>query len=760
MGKLVTGFFGVVVVLILVLLIAPFLIPVSAYKDEILQQARNATGREVEMGDDISLALFPSAKLKLSDVLVGNAPTGKAPYFAKIGQLDVGVDLFALLGGRVDVQKFVVSDADLHFETLKDGSGNWEFESSAPADSPSQNPPQNPSQTPSQTPSQSPSQQPGETPPAPDQKSGSSPKGKPVENIRLGDIRIENSNVHYYDARGAREDYGNINVKVSLDSLDDPLSLDGSLVYRGQPATLDVFVENPRAVTSGGKTAAEIRFKSEMATVAFDGDGVLDPKSQNSIQGKVSADIKSVRQFAAYLGSPIGGTTGFGPLKFSSGLAANGDSVALSDVDIFFDGMTGKGKMTLDLSGAKPLVTGALNVDVLDFNKFMVGGGSAKGGPLNAPVDLAQASTWSTDPINFGALNSFNARLNLSAEKVLFGDVKIGKSALNVVQSAGKMTAEIADSPLYDGIGGGRVVINAAPSTPTIESNFHLKAAQMLPFLTDAMKFNKIEGVGTVIYTLRTNGLSERQLISNLSGSGGFNIADGAYRGVDLANMMRTIDQLVGIGIGKDASDEEQKASEENVGGRKKTDFAELSGTYTVTNGVVRNNDLKMLNPFVRITGAGSVDLPRQHINYRLTPKVVGSIEGQGGNLGASGLSVPVIVSGPLDNPSFQPDIGAALGSALFGAPGDSGPAPLESILNKALGGKKETSSDKKSPDESSSDGSTSDGSTSGDTQADDSQPSDTSSTDKSQGQTSDQPEEVDPVELLFDILKDAQKDK
>lgn len=738
MGKLVTGFFGLVVLLILVLLIAPFLIPVSAFKDQILEQARDATGREVEMGDDMSLSLFPSAKLKLSDVLVGNAPAGEAPYFAKIGQLDVGVDLFALLGGRVDVDRFVVSDADLHFETLKDGSGNWEFERATPAGdrtpgAPDSVPPQD---TPQDT-NEGPSQQSGSSSPAPGRTPDSPERSQQIENIRLGDIRIENSNVHYYDAAGVRTDYGDINVKVSLDSLDDPLSLDGSLVYRGQPANLDVFIENPRAVTVGGETKAEIQFKSEMATIAFDGRGVLDPKSKNAIQGNVSADIKSVRQFAAYLGNPIGGTTGFGALKFSSGVAANGDRVALSDVDIFFDGMTGNGEMALDLSGAKPLVTGTLNVDVLDFNKFMVGGGSARGGPLHAPVDLAQASTWSTDPINFGALNSFDARLNLSTDKVLFGDVKIGKSALNVVQSAGKMTAEIADSPLYNGFGGGRLVIDGARGTPTIESHFHLKGAEMLGFLTDAMKFNKIEGVGSVVYTLRTSGLSEQQLISNLSGSGGFNIIDGAYRGVDLANMMRSIDKLVGLGIGKDASDEEQKASEENVGGRKKTDFAELSGTYTVNGGVVRNADLQMLNPFVRVSGTGSIDLPRQTISYRLTPKVVGSIEGQGGNMGASGLSVPVIVSGPLDNPSFRPDLGAALGSALFGAPGSTGPAPLESILNKALGGKKEAPLDESSPEES--------------------PPENLSDTDDSQSDAREQPNEIDPVELLFDILNESQ---
>jgi AsmA protein len=89
----------------------------------------------------------------------------------------------------------------------------------------------------------------------------------------------------------------------------------------------------------------------------------------------------------------------------------------------------------------------------------------------------------------------------------------------------------------------------------------------------------------------------------------------------------------------------------------QKTDFAELSGTFKIESGIVRNNDLSLVNPLLRIAGAGTADMPKRTVNYRIEPKVVGSLEGQGATSDAKGVAVPVIVEGPWDNPTYRPDL-------------------------------------------------------------------------------------------------------
>jgi len=723
MGKLVTGFFALVLIVIAALLVAPALIPVSAYKQQILQQAEAATGRDVQFDDTIGLSLFPEAKLKLNNVVIGNADGGQAPYFAKIGTLDVGVDLFSVFSRNVEVRRFIVGDADINLEADQKGGGNWEF-GRAPADPDPGAGPQPGAPRPG-------APRPDDRVPPIDPEAGQT---RSIENVFLGDIRIENSTVSFRDSEGTVATYSDINLRIGLHSLDEPLRVDGLLVYRQEPVKLNLRVSNPRSLLDGGATEVAVDFDSALATIRFDGSGRFDPAGKNDINGKLAADIASVRRFAAFLGNPIGGSGGFGPLKLSADLAAKGDSVSMRDVDLFFDGMTGAGALSITLIDDQPRVTGTLAVDTLDFNTFTGGGDTAKGGPieapavldappadLDAPIVLAQAQTWSTAPINFGALKSFDARLNLKADNVRFGELKIGKTDVSVIQTGGKMTANLGEAPLYSGVGSGQFVIDAASSTPTVSSTFQLSAAEMLPFLRDAVGFDKIEGLGSLTYTLTTSGVNERQLIGNLRGSGMLSVVDGAYRGVDLAAMARAIDSFVSLGLGDADPAEGQEAGQESVGGRQKTDFAELSGTYTIDKGIVRNSDLKLLNPFVRVTGAGSVDLPRQTISYRLVPRAVGSIEGQGGEFLNSGIAIPILVTGPLDNPKFAPDYGAAIGSALIGSPDGSGEAPLERLLNKALGIEEEKE-----------------------------QPTDAAPSDNPPTET-----ETDPVEQLFDLLRE-----
>jgi AsmA protein len=100
--------------------------------------------------------------------------------------------------------------------------------------------------------------------------------------------------------------------------------------------------------------------------------------------------------------------------------------------------------------------------------------------------------------------------------------------------------------------------------------------------------------------------------------------------------------------------------------GPNQTDFAELSGTVNVSNGVARNDDLVLQSPLLRIAGTGQTNLVAETIDYTLTTKLVGSLEGQGGRglEDLKGVSIPVKVGGTWSKPSYTPDVAAALSEA------------------------------------------------------------------------------------------------
>ena len=67
-----------------------------------------------------------------------------------------------------------------------------------------------------------------------------------------------------------------------------------------------------------------------------------------------------------------------------------------------------------------------------------------------------------------------------------------------------------------------------------------------------------------------------------------------------------------------------------------------------------------MKSPFIRIKAKGDAHLVKETLDFRVVPKAVGTIKGQGDKKNRSGLMVPILVSGTFASPTFRPDLSAA----------------------------------------------------------------------------------------------------
>src|SRR5690606_27264437 len=76
-----------------------------------------------------------------------------------------------------------------------------------------------------------------------------------------------------------------------------------------------------------------------------------------------------------------------------------------------------------------------------------------------------------------------------------------------------------------------------------------------------------------------------------------------------------------------------------------------LRVSFDVAEGVARSNDLDVKSPFLRIGGAGAVDIGRGRVDYLVRTTVTDSAKGQGGAELAAlcGITVPVRLTGPFD---------------------------------------------------------------------------------------------------------------
>ena len=620
MKKVLIVLAAVVVLVIVGLLAAPFFIPVDTYKSQIAQAARDATGRDLTIRGDMRLSLLPRLELEAADVSFANAPGAAQPDMARLKKLLVQLQIWPLLSGRVRVDSFVLVEPVIHLEVDKTGRPNWVF-AKAEAAAPSGGAPA--------------------TAPAP-------AAGAPGEipEISLGDVRLDNGLLTYTDARSGRHvEISDINMTVSLPDMDSPAAAYGSLVWNGQKLSLTAKSEGLRGLMAGKTTSVSLGLESKVVNLAYEGS--VTNAAPARVEGTVDLDVPSIREVAAWTGNPIEAPgNGLGPLKIKGKVAATPGRVAFTEAQIALDDIKAQGDLTADVSAAKPYLKGRLDADRLDLNVYMPPpADEAAAGTSTAPSGGGQPAApadWSDEPIDLSGLQAVNADFALSVGEILARDVKIGRSALVAALKDGLLVLNLNELNLYGGTGTGKLTVDARGKVPALENAFALEAIQAQPLLADAAGFDRLEGTGALNLSVVTKGGTQRQMVQNMNGNGAFKFVDGAVRGINLAAMVRN--------VGSAFTDTGERAAQ-------KTDFAELSGTYKINAGIVRNDDLVLLNPLLRVTGAGTVDAPKRTLNYRIEPKVVASLEGQGAAEPGKGVAVPVIAEGPWDNVTFRPDL-------------------------------------------------------------------------------------------------------
>ena len=136
----------VVGVLIVLVLVAPFLIPVNQFRPTIEQKASAALGRKVEVGN-LSLSLFSGA-LEADNLFIADDPKYSNSPFLTAKSVKVGVELMPLIFSKTLNVTDVTIDSP-QVSLIRNAGGEWNYSSfgASAAKSQAQTPP--PAATPS-----------------------------------------------------------------------------------------------------------------------------------------------------------------------------------------------------------------------------------------------------------------------------------------------------------------------------------------------------------------------------------------------------------------------------------------------------------------------------------------------------------------------------------------------------------------------------------------------------------------------------------
>jgi AsmA protein len=319
-------------------------------------------------------------------------------------------------------------------------------------------------------------------------------------------------------------------------------------------------------------------------------------------------------------------------------------ALKLDPLSLSLDDSTLKGHVHL-LDPAGPVVRIRLALDEIDLDRYLP---PATEGEAEAAAGTAAPAA--EDP--FAALRTLDLQAEFSVGKLKVNNARMSNVTTKVVSRDGVLTMDPMGADLYEGKFGGRVVLNASGKTPKVAARNSLSGIQIGSLLKDVAGQDRLTGKGELEFDINITGLTEPEIRRTLNGTSRFAFTDGALKGVNIAQLIRQGSQALGLG-----------GSGGSTGTPGQTDFTELTGSLQMTNGVIKNQDLRAKSPLLRIEGRGTVDLPQDTIDYLIETVLVRSLEGQGGKGRdeLAGINIPVRVTGPLTSPSYRPDLEAAL---------------------------------------------------------------------------------------------------
>jgi AsmA protein len=340
-------------------------------------------------------------------------------------------------------------------------------------------------------------------------------------------------------------------------------------------------------------------------------------------------------------------------------------------------GTIGPGKVngwaSVDVSG-KPLVKADFDMQRLDFavSRAAVNAGAASGAAGGETRPRA-SQPWSGEAVRLVGLNYLDADLQFSAADLNVGALRLTPVAVHATLANGVLNAAMSRSGVYGGQVEGTASVDASGDIPAHTVRIDLAGVRALPLLSDVADFNAVDGRLQAKIDVRAAGASGRDVMSSLSGSADVRIQDGQILGINVPQMIRTLTAQTLTGW-----QENRTAS---------TDLSDFSARFQIQGGRATTANLRLLGPLVRVTGAGTVDLAAQTLQFKLDPKLVASLEGQGGAVDPLGFGVPVNVEGSWTDPRIYPDVAGilsdpdgayaklhALGQGLFGKGPSQGP--------------------------------------------------------------------------------------
>lgn len=310
-----------------------------------------------------------------------------------------------------------------------------------------------------------------------------------------------------------------------------------------------------------------------------------------------------------------------------------------ADLTVKFDDTTVKAKAGMAGFDA-PRYRFDLDVDRINLDRYLAASPKAKPAPgANAKVDVDV-------PVDLSVLKGLRAEGKLAVGALQVQGLQMSEMKAQLRAADGKADLAPHSAKLYEGTLQGALALNASGNRVVLKET--LANVAIGPLVKDLMGRDAVEGRGEVALDVAGAGGTVNAIKKSLDGTARLALRDGALKGFNLTEGLRKTKAAFGS----------KSAQQQPADQAQRTDFSALTASFTIKDGVARNDDLDLRAPLVRLGGAGDIDIGNSQLNYVARATVVATSKGQGGaDLDhLAGLTVPVKLTGTFDAPQYEID--------------------------------------------------------------------------------------------------------
>ncbi|SIT06760.1 AsmA family protein [Insolitispirillum peregrinum] len=475
------------------------------------------------------------------------------------------------------------------------------------------------------------------------------------------------------------------------------------------PLTIDGHLSGPLSGEQASSHGLTMGMTARLGTaVAFDLKGsVRSPLQAWSFQGSVDLRASEANRLIALWDDEALRQPARGPLELKGQLGNAAGKTALHDLSASMGRNHLQGTIDADwISGPRPRLVANLRGDRLDFRPqgdsapVAPAGTTARkpakradvvsgvqvaeagsGGVLSDAPTLVQvaalpAGRWSTEPLDRSPWQAVDAELTLKAAFLAFAGVEIDDADLAASLQDGVLTLSRLKGGLYGGPMDGSGSFNVRSDLPKASLTLTAQKMQIDRLLKAVSGTAAASGQGNLTVTLAAHGISEAALINSLNGEGSLDI-DSLLPNAQNGQKSALVAPVLALNQFASLAHQTPAAA------------ATIKAAFKAQNGIISVQNADLGSALYQGRLRGLINLPQWTLDLsgeaHLSEGLVANFLQQKLKLPSS---LPISLSGPLDQPNVRVMTGAIDPGRAAPAAVQPGKQPVSGLLEGLLGTK------------------------------------------------------------------------